>query len=58
MAKKKEKALCDWSKDELANLERVREAVLDPVWLCRKCGRVANRKKLLCKATTLHSRPD
>jgi hypothetical protein len=56
MAKKSDKTLCDWSRDELADLSRLREIVRDPRWLCRKCGRVAQRKKFLCKATALEPR--
>lgn len=56
MAKKKDQPLCDWSKDDYADVERMAEVVLDPAWLCRKCGRVANRKKWLCKATKLEER--
>lgn len=53
MTKKKDEPLCDWKKDDYADVERMTAVVVDARWLCRKCGRVANRKRLLCKSTKL-----
>jgi len=46
------KTLCDWSKKALENKQdKLWKIVRDPTFYCRKCGRVANQKKALCKAT-------
>lgn len=45
------KTICDWSKKELeAHPEKLYELVRNPRFYCRKCGRVANTKKVLCNA--------
>lgn len=45
------KTICDFSKKELEKEPSILlELVRDPQFYCRKCGRVANTKKVLCKA--------
>lgn len=45
------KTICDWSKKELeAKSEKLYALTKDACYFCRKCGRVANTKKVLCKA--------
>jgi hypothetical protein len=54
MAKEKAKKLCKWKKDEYAEkLERLREIVAAPAYVCRKCGRAAANKRHLCKPVSL-----
>jgi hypothetical protein len=48
------KNLCKWGKKDLEkNLDEYTEIVKDPRFVCMKCGRVANKKKLLCKPKEL-----
>jgi hypothetical protein len=52
---KKEKSLCEWKKNSFEDdLDRFREMVANPQFYCRKCGRVAAKRKWLCKAARLH----
>ena len=45
------RTICDFSKKELEKDPSVLfELTRDPQFYCRKCGRVANTKKVLCKA--------
>lgn len=45
------KTICDWSKKDIEkNPEKLWEITKNPTFYCRKCGRVANTKKALCKA--------
>jgi hypothetical protein len=42
--------LCDWKKREIMERrEELLELTRDPTFFCRKCARVANRPKVLCK---------
>ncbi len=50
---KKPEHLCDWKAEHLKDLDTYRELVLDPRYVCRKCGRVAHKKKWLCKPVSL-----
>jgi len=51
---KKLKHLCDWKKSQIIdNLDSYRELVLEPRFVCKDCGRVANKKTLLCKPLAL-----
>jgi len=44
------KTLCDWSsKDIEKHLHKLALITAEPRYLCRKCARVANRSKHLCK---------
>jgi hypothetical protein len=48
------KTLCDWSKQDIVKqLADLHELVKDPAFYCRKCARVANNPKVLCKASKL-----
>jgi hypothetical protein len=45
------KTICDWSKKDLEKYpEKLFEITQNPSFYCGKCGRVANTKKVLCKA--------
>lgn len=47
----KEKNMCKWKKDEIKkDFEDYVKIVKEPAYVCCKCGRVADKKKLLCKA--------
>ncbi len=49
--------LCDWSKSDIK--ERAAELYLltrDPRYFCRKCARVSNDPKVLCKAFSFEKR--
>ncbi len=51
---KKNKHLCQWKKDERKqDLEGYRAIVKKPKLLCEDCGRVAVKKKWLCKPMSL-----
>ena len=44
------KTLCDWSKTDIK--ERAEELLAitrEPTFFCRKCARVANQPRVLCK---------
>jgi hypothetical protein len=44
------KTICDWSKKDLEkHPEKLWELTREPTFYCRKCGRVANSRKVLCK---------
>jgi len=52
--KKIEKEICEWSQAELEeHFGQLRKIVSKPAFACSKCGRVAKRKKWLCKAKKL-----
>ena len=43
------KSLCDWKKSEIQrHPDKLEALVEDPCYLCMKCGRAANSKKVLC----------
>ena len=45
------KTICDFSKKDLENNSGLLfKLTRDPTFYCKKCGRVANTKKALCKA--------
>jgi len=49
------KTLCDWKKEQIANcFEEIRAIVVDPHFICRKCGRVAGEEKWLCRPLDLY----
>ena len=48
------KTLCDWSKGEIEHhASKLARLVQNPTYFCRKCARVANTNKILCKAHPL-----
>ncbi|WP_169737858.1 hypothetical protein [Enterovibrio calviensis] len=48
------KTLCDWkSKDIEKEVLELAKLVKAPEYACRKCARVANTKKVLCKPIPL-----
>ena len=56
MAKKekKEKMLCKWKKDDISKkLDILSDIVRNPKFVCKKCGRVADKKKWLHKPVEL-----
>ncbi len=47
------KTLCDWSKKDLErHADQLYELTHQPTHFCRKCARVANCKRVLCKGST------
>lgn len=52
--RKMAKTLCDWSKKDLEkHADELWKLVREPAWYCRKCARVANTPKVLCKPRKL-----
>ncbi len=48
------KSICKLSKSDLRDkLDDLMNAVSKPEFLCSKCGRVANKKRNLCKSISL-----
>ncbi|MGF1708134.1 hypothetical protein L4C40_19905 [Enterovibrio baiacu] len=48
------KTLCDWkSRDIEGDLSELTKLVKKPEFVCKKCARVANTKKVLCKPISL-----
>jgi len=45
--------LCKWDEDAFADAAVMAEAVLGADCVCRKCGRAANDRRLLCKPLPL-----
>jgi hypothetical protein len=51
---KKEKRLCKWKEDEISEkFDKYITIVSAPKFVCKKCGRVAGKKKLLHKPVSL-----
>lgn len=54
MSGKNKSSICKWSKDEFEDRRKTfSDIVLPPKYYCRKCGRVAAKKKWLCKPESL-----
>jgi len=52
---KKDEEICKWKRDEYGKrLDELRTIVSEPTFYCVKCGRVANKKKWLCKPAKLN----
>jgi hypothetical protein len=50
----KTKELCKWKRSEFASeLPLLKRIVANPKHVCEKCGRVADKKKRLCKPRPL-----
>lgn len=46
--------LCDWSRSDIeANAQLLAQLTSSPSFACRKCARVANKQKLVCKPMAL-----
>lgn len=55
-AKLPKKAICKWDRDTLESvLPLLAEQVVGATLICRKCGRSARDKRLLCKPVKLES---
>lgn len=53
------KTLCDWSKGDIEHhADKLARLVETPTYYCRKCARVANTPKILCKAHRLPILPE
>jgi hypothetical protein len=51
---KKEKRLCKWKEDDISKkFEKFITIVSAPKFVCKKCGRVADKKKWLHKPMSL-----
>lgn len=49
-----DKPLCKWGKKTIGeNFDEVTRIVTNAKYICRKCGRIANDKKYICKANSL-----
>ncbi|GLP95409.1 hypothetical protein GCM10007895_07150 [Paraferrimonas sedimenticola] len=49
-----DKAICKWSKSAYqTKFELLLSFVEDPKFICTKCGRAANKKKVLCKPRSM-----
>jgi hypothetical protein len=49
---KKSKTLCEWKKSNY-NAKSLLKVVAPPSHFCEKCGRVSNKKKILCEPKVL-----
>ncbi|WP_087020616.1 hypothetical protein [Thaumasiovibrio subtropicus] len=48
------KTLCKWRRNDIAtDLKGLRKLVKKPTFVCLKCARVANEKKVLCSGSKL-----
>ncbi|MEM7167526.1 MAG: hypothetical protein AAF581_18865 [Planctomycetota bacterium] len=46
--------LCDWSRSDIeANSDVLASATSSPSFACRKCARVANKQRMVCKPMPL-----
>jgi hypothetical protein len=51
---KKEKRMCKWKEDDISEkFDKYLNIVRNPKFVCKKCGRVADKKKLLHKPAAL-----
>ena len=52
------KTICDWKKSDIIRDAAKLEALVDnPCYLCMKCGRAANSKKVLCRSKPAFRQP-
>ncbi|MGJ8656226.1 MAG: hypothetical protein ACSHX6_07235 [Akkermansiaceae bacterium] len=48
------KTFCKWSPKQIQkNFDLLTELVTDPSFVCKKCARVSNNKRALCKPAQL-----
>ncbi len=53
---KSDKRMCKWKPDAIVKDLKVFKSLVDsPQYVCKKCGRVANKKKSLHKPVALRS---
>jgi 3-methyladenine DNA glycosylase/8-oxoguanine DNA glycosylase len=51
---KKEKRMCKWKEDDISEkFDKYLNIVRNPKFVCKKCGRVADKKKLLHKPASI-----
>ncbi len=51
------KSLCKWKEKDIAKrMDLLVSLTEEPTYVCRKCARVSNTKKALCKAVPLPAR--
>jgi len=51
------KTLCCLERDKIEdNIEDIAEIIAKPKYICRKCARVASKKKFLCKPMKLKTK--
>jgi hypothetical protein len=51
---KKEKRMCKWKEDDISEkFDKYLNIVRNPKFVCKKCGRVADKKKWLHKPVSL-----
>ena len=51
---KKDKRICKWKEDDISdNFDKFVSMVKNPKFVCKKCGRVADKKKRLHKPVAL-----
>jgi len=51
------KTLCDWSKKDIENdAKKLHALTREACYFCRKCARVSNQKKALCKAESFEKK--
>jgi len=51
------KTLCSLGRDEIKeNMAKITEIVSHPKFICRKCARVSQKKKHLCKPVKIKSK--
>jgi 3-methyladenine DNA glycosylase/8-oxoguanine DNA glycosylase len=51
---KKEKRMCKWKEDDISEkFDKYLNIVRNPKFVCKKCGRVTDKKKLLHKPASL-----
>lgn len=47
-------SLCKWKKERIeAQMDKLKDIVAKPKFICKKCGRAATTKKWLCKPINL-----
>ena len=50
----KSKTLCGWSSEQISKKrKKLLDLVESPRFVCKKCARVANQKKVLCEPNSL-----
>ena len=51
---KKDKRMCKWKEDDISEkFDKYINIVINPKFVCKKCGRVADKKKWLHKPASL-----